>query len=66
MPTVADLANQGYTAKQIKSMIAAAENMDYDEIYGANTPPGYFGLNEGSYHLKDNFIENCVKYRQKD
>lgn len=63
MPTVADLANQGYSAKQIKSLIAAVNAMDSDEIYSDNTPPGYFGLR--NYYGNDNFIDNCVKYRQK-
>ena len=63
MPTVSDLANQGYSAKQIKSMVTAARNMDHNEIYSDDAPPGYFGLNEG--YFGDKFIEACVKNRQK-
>lgn len=61
MATVADLANQGYNKKQINALIEASyRNQDYD-----NRKSGMFGLSEGYYRLNDDYIEACIKNRQK-
>ena len=62
MPTVADLAIKGYTKEQIQSLIEAARDVDYDEIYSGNAKTGLFDLQEGYWHLTDKFIDNCIKY----
>ena len=61
MATVADLANQGYNKKQINALIEASyRNQDYD-----NRKSGMFGLSEGYYKLNDDYIDACIKNKQK-
>lgn len=73
--TVADLANRGYTEKQIKSLIEKSKDMYYRPSYGETIydidydeeikpPKGIFQLAES--YIDDEYIKDCVRIAKEN
>ena len=64
--TIADLANRGYSEKQIKDLVNTANDYYYNPIHEETAADLGMKVPKGTWHLTelyngDKFIENCVK-----
>ena len=66
--TVADLANRGYTEKQIKDIVQKSKeiyyNTDYD--YQDKMPEGIFQLGDSASRVSNDYIKECVKIAKEN
>lgn len=66
--TIADLANRGYTEKQIKDLVQKSKdiyyNTDYD--YQDKMPKGIFQLGDSSSRVSNDYIKDCVRIAKEN
>lgn len=69
--TIADLANRGYSEKQIKDLVKTANNYYYNPIHEETAADLGMKVPKGTWHLTelydgDKFIEDCVKVAKEN
>ena len=69
--TIADLANRGYSEKQIKDLVKTANEYYYNPIHGETASDLGMKMPKGTWHLTelydgDKFIEDCVKVAKEN
>lgn len=69
--TIADLANRGYSVKQIKDLVNTANEYYYNPIHDETASDLGMKMPKGTWHLTelyadDKFIEDCVKVAKEN
>lgn len=69
--TIADLANRGYSEKQIKDLVKTANEYYYNPIHDETAYDLGMKIPKGTWHLTelydgDKFIEDCVKVAKEN
>ncbi len=69
--TIADLANRGYSEKQIKDLVKTANEYYYNPIHDETAYDLGMKMPKGTWHLTelydgDKFIEDCVKVAKEN